>query len=258
MKIGAFITKTRPDERGDTFDQCFKMATDCFDVVTVIDGVKTWPQEFSWELIGQHFQKGYEQCDADWVVHLDTDFIFHENDYEEIRKACEFHNGAPALSFWKWQFTLSDRYNLKSRLVLAVNKASFGDRIRFDSGGDLCQPSLDGKYLTPDDVPEAQIGFYNYEKPTKTKEQIMDDVGRMDRAYQRHFGKWLYSEDGTDESAFEGWMRMATGRINKPSRHVKLSEHPQVMYNVIKNLTPKQFGYSAFGDEKNDYTKGLA
>ena len=78
--IGAFVTITRPDERGDTYKECIQMASELFDVVTIIDGKTTWPQEFSWELIGQHFQRGYEQCEADWVFHLDTDFIFHEND----------------------------------------------------------------------------------------------------------------------------------------------------------------------------------
>lgn len=259
MKIGAFITKTRPEERGDLFDQCYKMATDCFDTVSVIDGKFTWPKEFTWTVIADHFQKGYEACEADWVIHLDTDFIFHEQDFDNIRNALDKHRNAPALSFWKYQFILPDRYNLKSRLVLAVNKAKFGDRIKFDGGGesDLCQPSLDGKYLSPDDVPEAKVAFYNYEKILKTKEQLMDDQGRMDRAWERHFGKYQLSEDGTDEKAYEAWVRMAVGRFNKPQQHIKLEEHPKYMQETIKGLKPENWGYNGHNNlVENQYVAG--
>lgn len=244
MKLGAFITKTRPEKRGDTFEQCYAMAKECFDTVTVIDGDKTWPHEFDWPLIGQHFQRGYEQCDADWVFHLDTDFIFHERDYEGIRQVCI--SDAPALSFWKYQIFKPNRYTLKSRLVIAVNKSRYGDRIRFDSGSDLCQPSLDGEYIKPDSIPEARIPFYNYEKLTKTKEQIMEDCGRMDRAYHRHFGTYQLG-NGTDESAFEGWCGMIKGRYTKHNNFLDIADHPKVMQETIKNLKTEQFGYNCFG-----------
>jgi hypothetical protein len=244
VKLGAFITKTRPEQRGDTFEQCYAMAKECFDTVTVIDGDKTWPHEFDWPLIGQHFQRGYEQCDADWVFHLDTDFIFHERDYEGIRQVCI--SDAPALSFWKYQIFKPNRYTLKSRLVIAVNKSRYGDRIRFDSGSDLCQPSLDGEYIKPDSIPEARIPFYNYEKLTKTKEQIMEDCGRMDRAYHRHFGTYQLG-NGTDESAFEGWCGMIKGRYTKHNNFLDIADHPKVMQETIKNLKTEQFGYNCFG-----------
>lgn len=219
MKIGAFITITRPKERGDTYDECAKSAFGFADEVHVISGKDTWPQEFTWPLIGEHFQSGYQAVDADWVFHLDTDFIFHEQDYAAIRQACEDNPDAPALSFWKYQFIQPDRYNLKSRLVIAVNKGKYGDRIRFDSGGDLCQPSLDGKELRPSDVPEARIPFYNYEKILKTKEQVRDDVGRMARAYERHFGEFKLGGPD-DESAYQEWLHMQIGRNSKPQQHV--------------------------------------
>ena len=227
------------------------MATALFDDVVVVDGTDTWPREFTWPVIGQHFQTGYEQTEADWVFHLDCDFFFHPQDFQAIRQACRDHDDSPALSFWKYQFILPDRYNLKSRLVIAVNKRRFGDRIKFNSGGDLCQPSLDGQEIKPDNVPEARVPFYNYEKLTKTEAQVRDDVERMDRAYHRHFDRWLYSDGG--KGAYEGWLRMAHGRFNKPQKHIPLGEHPIFIQDTIKNLKPDQFGYSMFGREVNDY-----
>lgn len=253
MKMGAFITITNPIERGDPYNECLRMARDCFDVVTIIDGKDTWPREFSWELIGKHFQKGYEQTDADYVLHLDLDFIFHEKDFEKIRKACEDNPHAPALSFYKWQFTLPDRYNLKSRLVLAVNKKQFGDKIRFDSGGDLCQPSLNGQYISPDDIPASGVEFYNYEKILKTEAQIRDDVERMARAWYRKFN---YHHLGDDETAYKEWLHMSTGRFTKPQEQIPLSAHPKYIQETIRNLKPENWGYSGFGHlGKNNYVE---
>ena len=248
MKLGIFTTITRPYERGDNVDESLACYNDLADVVTVIDGEKTWPQEFHWQLIADHFQRGYEQCDADWVLHMDMDFYFHENNFDDVRQGLSEAEGEPALGFLKWQFILPDRYNIKSRLILAVNKKEFGDRIKFDGGGesDLCQPSLDGKYLSPDDVKILRIPFYNYEKLTKTKEQIADDVGRMDRAYFACFGKYQYG-NGDDQSAYEGWYHMVQGRFAKPSARIPLEAHPKYVQEIIKNLTPDQFGYNGFG-----------
>lgn len=272
MKIGCFVTLTDPERRGDLYSEILSCYTDLFDELVIIDGSSkekvsddsrfesvcqnyVWPQEFSWEFIGQQFQRGYELSTADWVFHCDADFIFHENDFKSIRAACERHNDAPALSFWKYQFILPDRYNLKSRLVIAVNKRKYGSRIRFDSGGDLCQPSLDGLELKPGSVPEAQVAFYNYEKILKTKEQITNDVGRMARAWQRYFGQ--YKLGGPEDSdAFNEWLRMAKGRFSKPQQHVSIDTHPKYMKHTISNLQEENFGHSGFGYlEENKYIK---
>lgn len=262
MKISVFTTTTDPDTRGDNSWPALNSYQNLADEVVIVNGgrrvinfdqyhfgkIKSiefeWPREFSWPFIGQQFQRGYEAAAGDWVIHADLDFIFHEQDYAAIRKAFEDNPQAPALSFWKYQFICPHKYNLKSRLVIAVNKGKYGDRIRFDSGGDLCQPSLDGEEIKPDSVPEARIPFYNYEKILKTKEQIRDDVERMDRAYLTHFGRTLYSSDR--DSAYTGWMKMAIGRASKPQEEVSLSFHPKVMHETLQNLKPEQFGYDGF------------
>lgn len=269
MKLSIFTTVTDPEKRGDNYNDAIECYKDLADEVVVVDGgspdnnsveiaysLNKWPKEFDWPFIGQQFTRGYKACTGDWVIHADLDFIFHEKDFTAIRKACEDNPNAPALSFWKYQFVLPDRYNLKSRVVIAVNKAKYGDRIRFDSGGDFCQPSLDGEELKPDDVPEAGVAVYNYEKLLKTSEQIAEDQGRMERAWFRHFGKYQMKSDGTDERALNRWVEAQYGKLDKPSKRIPLSDHPKYVQETIKNLKPEMWGFSAFGYQRNDYVKG--
>lgn len=280
LKLSIFTTITNPIDRGDNYIDASNCYEELADEVVVVDGtyrdtntrhqfkaelqgedhnkvvLSEWPQEFSWEFIGQQFQRGYEACTGDWVIHADLDFIFHEQDFDNLREACANNNHMPAISFYKYQFILPDRYNLKSRLVIAVNKGRFGNRIRFDSGGDLAQPSLDGKYISPDDAMESKIPFYNYEKMTKTKDQIKNDVGRMERAYSRHFGKTQYGSDGTDDDAYKKWIEAQLGKFNKPQEHIKLEDHPKFVRDTIKNLIANQFGHSGFNKLGiNNYVK---
>lgn len=253
MTLGIFTTLTDPGRRGDNFQDALNCYEDLADRVVIIDGHTSWPQEFEWPVISKHFQEGYDKCPTDWVIHMDIDWLFHQKDFGAIRQALKDYPDSPAISFYKWQFILPDRYNLKSRLVIAVNKKKFGDRIKFDSGGDGCQPSLDGRELKLEDTPQAGIPFYNYEKLTKNVAQIADDVGRMDRAYYATFGKYIYGK-GNDMSAFDGWIQMMKGRFTKPSKQIKLEEHPKYIQDTIKALNVEQWGYSGFGIlGKNNY-----
>lgn len=273
MKLSIFTTITNPTTRGDNFKDALVCYRDLADEVVVINGgeelgVKLgkqadkivyypWAQEFEWPFIGQQFQRGYEAATGDWVIHADIDFLFHQDDFAQIRSVMEDHPDAPALSFWKYQFILPDRYNLKSRLVIAVNKAKYGDRIKFDSGGDLCQPSLDGQEIKPDYVDEARVPLYNYEKIIKNSNQVTDDCGRMARAWHRHFQDYRLGYD--DESAFDEWVQMMKGRFAKPQEHIKLSSHPKYIQKTITELSPEQFGYNGFGlFGENDYMRELA
>lgn len=245
MKLSIFTTVTRPEERGDNVADALRCYNDLADEVVVINGTDTWPQKFSWNIIGQHFQKGYEQATGDWVMHADLDFIFHEKDFDAIRRACENSPDEPALSMYKYQFILPDRYNLKSRLVILVNKKKFGDRIRFDSGGDLCQPSLDGLYMNPTYLPEAGVPFYCYEKLVKTETQIKDDVIRMADAWYRYF---MHYKLGNDRTAYREWLKMVLGRFKKPQQSILLSEHPKYCQDTILALEPTQWGYNGFNN----------
>ena len=127
MTISSFITITRPKERGDLFDQCYKAASGFSDEVVVIDGDGTWKKEFNWKIIGEHFQKGYETAKGDWVIHLDTDFIFHENDYDAIRNVLAGLEDYPAASCRECARYCGSMLNRNDCFMLGMNyiKKSF-------------------------------------------------------------------------------------------------------------------------------------
>lgn len=274
LKLSIFTTVTDSISRGDLLHEAMDCYQNLADEVVVVNGGNDinefsefhydklkfidhkWDKEFDWSFIGEQFQRGYEACTGDVVIHADLDYIFHENHYKDIRKTAQrlLDEHEPACSFFKYQFILPDRYNLKSRLVIMVNKKDFGSRIKFNSGGDLCQPSLDGEYISPNSVPEASIPFYNYEKILKTREQIEDDVSRMERAYERTFGKKQYRYIKDNETALEAWTIAQIGKFNKPSEQIKITDHPKVMKETILNLKPEQFGYNGHGKlVRNNY-----
>lgn len=264
MSLSIFTTLTDPEKRGDAWKPalaCYKELAD--EVVVCVGGPSYadspvssggnlqayyhgWPKEFEWKLIGQKFQQGYEHCTGDWVLRMDLDMIIHEKDYSTLYQALHKHDTNPGLRFWKYQFFTPDRYNIKSHLVLAVNKKMYGDRIRFDGGGDLCQPTLDGKYIEPRKAPEVKVPVWNYDCILKTREQIREDKGRFARAWFREFGE--YKLGGPDEdSAYNKWWEMIKGRYKNHTGTIAPDHHPSVMQETIKNLRPDQFGHNGFG-----------
>lgn len=245
MKLSIFTTATDPYQRLDPYHEAMASYQDIADEIVEVG--KDWPKEFKWDYIGQQFQNAYEMCTGDWVIHADLDYIFHENDIDRIRKTLELNSQQPAMSFFKYQFVLIDRYTLKSHVVIAVNRGRFKHRIRFNSGGDLCQPSLDGLELEPADVPSARIPFYNYDFSFKTESVIRNDFGRFARAWGRQFGDYKIGGPD-DESAFRYFLDMQLGRFHgRDHRQIALADHPKYITNRIGTMKPDQFGYSLFG-----------
>ena len=270
MKLSIFTTCSNPIERQDPFYEAISCYKDLADEVIIINGkigdeynletelvqmndkVKVvryeWPEEFSWEFIGQQFQRGYEACTGDWIIHADLDFFFHENDFDKIRKTLEENSEEPAVSFWKYQFLLVDRYRLKSRLVITVNKGKYKNRIKFNSGGDLCQPSLDGMELKPDTVKEIGVPFYNYDFCFKEKNVIAKEFYRMAKARNKVFPNDNWGIE-SKEKALEYFKKMQLGRFENnlnDYKKIKLEDHPRYIQDRIYNIKPNQFGFNMF------------
>ena len=186
----------------------------------------------------------------------------------------------------KRQFLKYNSYAVKALVPIAFNKKKYGNRIKLDSGGDLCQPSLDGKEINKDEMPiiarkeyhiiddsadpklvsrrlekvkTDNIGLYsyndfisiwNYECLKRTKNVQAKEFYRFARAWGRTFGKNLFGIQSQSDSIRE-FLRMQTGRYFKSNQiKIRLEEHPKYIQETIKNLTPEQFGYSMWDSIK--------
>ena len=83
---------------------------------------------------------------------------------------------------------------MKSRMSMVINKRKYKD-VRFNGGGDLCDPVVNGVHITEKNVPRANIAYWNYDCVFKTKDVISNDRARFARAWERTL-ETLATEEG--------------------------------------------------------------
>ena len=99
---------------------------------------------------------------------MDLDYFFHENDFIKIRNFLKKYSDMPAVAFPQYQFFTPDRYQLKTKICIAINKKMFPN-IRLNGGGDLTLTHLNGNLIRVSDVPNINVPIYQYESTFKTK-----------------------------------------------------------------------------------------
>ena len=258
-ELTIFTTMTSPEKRMDPWEE----ALECYNFFTynvVIVG-KDWPEEFSFDLIGKYFQKGFEESNSDWVIRIDIDYFFHEKYKTNLLKSLNKYKNEPVLAFPQYQFFTPERYQIKTRLCLAINKKHF-PTIKFNGGGDLCLPTLNDQVIKPSTVKNLNIPVFQYDSMFRTKEIISDDRARFARAWYRQFGDYGNSGGETSEKAYNAWFNNIEERYKKHVTKITLDNHPVFIKDKLSNLEHDQFGYDLFGLKKSvkrspvDYFKG--
>ena len=248
MNISIFTSYTDPEKRMDPWKEALNCYNDFADEVIVVG--KQWKQEFSFDYIGKVFQEGFDKSNGDWVIKMDIDTIFHENDFDNIKNALRRYQDYPAISLRKYQIFTPDRYHLKSRMSFILNKKNYPD-IKLNGGGDMCDPTLNGVLLDSNNIPIVNIPFWNYDSSFKSKDVIAEDRARFARAWKRTFGN--YGDRGGDnpDIAFDAWFDMVKIRYSKHLFRKKINDHPRFIKEKLKDLNSEQFGFSAFGLKNN-------
>ena len=88
---------------------------------------KNWPVEFSWDHIGKTFNEGFEKSKGDWSIRMDLDYFFHEKYMSKLKPKLEKYSNHPAVAFPQYQIFTPDRYQIKTKLCIAINKKKFPD-----------------------------------------------------------------------------------------------------------------------------------
>ena len=109
----------------------WKEAISCYEdfadeVIVLGSNLKT---EFMFSDFPAMFEDGFHRSTGDWVIKLDIDTIFHEKDLKKLRLLLEKYNESPAISLKKYQFFTPERYHMKSRMSMVINKRKYKDYI---------------------------------------------------------------------------------------------------------------------------------
>ena len=144
MKISVITSYTNPEERMDPWKEALECYENFADEVVVTG--QNLKDEFEFSDIGLMFQEGFDKAGGDWVVKMDIDTFLHEKDFNKLYSAMKKFSEYPAISLRKFQFFTPERYHMKSRMAMVVNKKKFKN-IKFNGGGDGCDPTLNGILL---------------------------------------------------------------------------------------------------------------
>lgn len=235
---------TKPEERNDPWKESLNCFNDLADELIIVG--ESWPFEFKWDYLSKVIQEGFDRCSGDWVFWMPIDYIFHEHDLKKIKNKLIKFNDSPAIVFPQHQIFTPDRYFMQSKICAAINKKKFPD-VKYNGGGDLCLPTLNGKIINVNDVPQTNIPIWNYDKVFGTKETISIDRARFSRAWFRHFNDWGVFGGESEEEAFKAWFEMIELRYKKHILKLNLNEHPIYIKDKLKKIKPNQFGFNAFG-----------
>tara|TARA_B100000902_G_C27215003_1_gene866480 strand:- start:398 stop:1201 length:804 start_codon:yes stop_codon:yes gene_type:complete len=258
-KLSIFTTMTNPEDRKDPWREALNCYRELSDEVVVVG--ENWPKEFEWDYIGKTFQNGFNKSNGDWVIRMDLDYFFHEKDFSYIREFLSKNNDSPAVAFPQYQFFTADRFQVKTKICIALNKRSYPE-IKLNGGGDLCMPTLNGKLLVNSDMPQAKIPLFQYDSMFRTKEIIASDRARFARAWHSYFNEWSDRGGASEEDAFNAWFEMIKSRYKLHTNKLNIDNHPKYIKENLLNLNEDQFGYNAFGlkDTTNrkllDYLRG--
>lgn len=239
-----FTTMTNPESRNDPWREALECYNHFADEV-VTEG-KDWPTEFSWEYIGEIFQKGFDNSTCDWVMRMDIDYFLHEKHKKKLRSALKVYNQYPAISLPQYQIFTPNRYQIKTRICLIFNKKMFSN-IKLNGGGDLTLATLNGKLLDPKEMPMVNIPIFQYESTFRTKEIIRDDRARFARAWFKYFGTYETRGGPTPDEAYEAWFLEIKKRYPKHSFKLSQSSHPSFIQKKLSQIDKTQFGFDAFG-----------
>jgi len=248
MKISVITSYTNPEERCDPW----KDAINCYESFAdeIINVGQNWEYEFSWSYFNEIFQDGLEQTTGDWVFRMDVDYFFHENDIEKIKNVLSENKKAKGIIFPQRQFYTPDRYSIKTKICLAVNKKAFPE-IMLNGGTDMFLPTYKGELLNSQNSYFCKIPLWQYDGMFRTKEIIAEDRARFARAWERHSGTYFPRGGPDSESAYDAWFEDTKKKHKNHIFKSKIEDHPVYIRDKLYDLETKQFGYDMFGCKRD-------
>lgn len=290
MKLSILTTITDPIERQDPWNEALACYMDLADELVIVNGGKKptneliksldpkvkwvdlyWPHEWNFAELPRHLNAGLKECTGDWVIKMDIDQIFHEKDFDEIRRRLS-NIFAPVMTFQKYTVMPFRKFIQKGEMVLAINKGEHGDKIQFgeavDEKTDLCRPiwvtgnreissiysfGHDYKYKIPvgetvrfEEAGRTGVSYWNFDYTFRTEDFAKKEFWRFARAYKRFYGSADWGN--TEEESWKVFINMMKSRLQNAIYYIEdLDILPKYIRERYSRLTEKEFGHSGWG-----------
>ena len=269
MKLTVLTMITKPDERQDKWREALQNYLSFADEVVCVnggsklefEGVKMidreWPDDWKWQQLPDQLNFGKIHCTGDWILKLDIDMMLSPLDYYKLRKFLDnFDNeNIDSVKLSKLNFVADMRYYSKSsHPILFRNKPDIGfgwvkDFIESDNcvpmritGYDYIRGMFEGIMLGSVLAP---VSYWNFSYTFKTKKVAKAHYGRMARAWKLFFNNNNIGQD--EEEAWKNFKNDLKRKVKRATYKVELGQLPKEIRSAIKNLTPEQKGYNAWG-----------
>ena len=249
----------------DTVDQIKALNSN---KITIIQDKETyWEDDWTYWRMGRNLARGFDECTGDWIIKFDTDYLFQDDYYLRGEFEVMTDEKRYILSLSRRNFQMTDRYFEKSQKTLAVNK-----KLCIETGLDvkwgydlknwgLCDEAIVYKE-TKDNLLQGDLlrsvakkgltgcDIFNYGYSFRSEEVGKELMFRNMRAFYRQQGKGV----PTKENIWESYKCACRNAFEKSKQYpVEFSEHPEVIQERIKNLTPDRQGYNYWGHKESKY-----
>jgi len=278
MKISAFTCTTNPEYWCFPYQEALRSYLDCFDEVVVVVGESTdgslekikaisdkikivylpWPWDYKQKEYSLHYNFGFEHCTGDWAFKLDCDWIFHETDFENMKKRLEWRNddrSVMAMNMPKLSMLNKSECHRKGRMVNGIHMKFYRDKIKSGVNMDnptksdwtdlvLVEKEVDGIYyghlIDPNKTLGVGLTIYNYDCFFRTEEKCKTWYKRAALAYLKGTGYPLY---GDESNWWETWRGMMEMRSRHTSQ-IQIKQHPKYIQDKLNSMTPDMWGYN--------------
>lgn len=203
-------------------------------------------QKYGWLSYAAARTTGYQACKGDVVFMFDADGILHEKDVPVLKRQMAelYPRNDIVYGFWqKYRCYSPTRYWDQHKHSGWYFKSKLQDNFDFYHTSGKGIPNYD---RIPDHQKrgvELDVKLYGYEHVWDTREAMMERVTNYGKMHDRQHNK----EFKTTEDYFTDYVIELEAELKKKSKVMKLEDHPKIIQDRLKSLTPDYFGYDFFG-----------
>ena len=290
IKISAFCLTTNNVKYQFPFIESIKSFLEVVDEMIIVDGGSTdgtveaiqaigddrikiiqdddtkWEDDWTYWRMGHNFNRGLQECTGEWVLKFDTDYVLNERGTARFRGECldGRKKNKLAIAFTRLNYITANKYYIKSKKTLAINKAlcekthidlrygldlkSWGFGYEFIDLKEYKHNINFGKIIRNDgNFYTSSLLVHNYDNVFATKEVVKEMRSRHWLAEEKQRAIICGEEfDGVDNS-WNDYKKLCKTNLRKIQYDIKITGQPSIIQDKINDLMPEQQGYDCWG-----------